>query len=124
MILIKNFAKILDIPPLRWYNKITERERKIQKTRKANKMTRAELITLAKETLAEIFDSAKYDINVTPTRKGNGAYICVKEIVKSERFNKCWNEYYQVGYNKAIYAIAGEENVIKAIKKAYMSYAA
>lgn len=83
-------------------------------------MTRAELITLAKETLAEIFDCAKYDINVTPTRKGNGAYICVKEIVKGERFN----EYWQVGYNKAIYAIAGERNVVKTIKKAYMSYAA
>lgn len=83
-------------------------------------MKRAELITLAKETLAEIFDSAKYTISITPTSKGNGAYICVKEIIKGESYN----EYWQVGYNKSIYAIAGKENVVKAIKKAYMSYAA
>lgn len=75
---------------------------------------------MAKETLAEIFDSAKYVISVTPISKGNGAYICVKEIVKGESFS----EYWQVGFNKAVYAIAGKENVVKAIEKAYMSYAA
>ncbi len=78
-------------------------------------MKRAELITLAKETLNEIFDNYKYIIKVSPTSKGNGAYICVKKIVEGENYN----EYRQVGYNNSVYAITGKENVVKAIKKAY-----
>lgn len=92
-------------------------------------MKRTELITLVKETLAEIFDSAKYVIRVTPTAKGNGAYICVKEIVNAEGYAtrmggtvKPWDEYYQVGYNKTVYAIAGKENVVKAIKSHYSKF--
>lgn len=96
-------------------------------------MKRTELITLAKETLAEIFDSAKYIINVTPISKGNGAYISIAEAIcdakrwerrtingkTTEGFFDCPVEYYQVGFNCSVYAIAGEKAIVSKIKKAY-----
>lgn len=78
-------------------------------------MTNAALINIANEALRDIFEDGKYKIEVKPIPH-NGAFIRVTEII---RLQDRPTEYYQVGFNCRVYAIAGAENIIKKIKFMY-----
>ena len=85
-------------------------------------MKNAELIKLARKTAEEIFAARaartkeKFVINIRPIDH-NGAFICAKVVIPSHD-NRA-TEYWQVGFNCDVYAIAGRENIIKTIKSMY-----
>ena len=78
-------------------------------------MTNTALIALVSEELRNIFDEKKYKIVVKPARH-NGAFIRVAEIIRLQDHPA---EYYQVGFNCRVYAIAGAESIVKKIKFMY-----
>lgn len=87
-------------------------------------MTNSALKETARKTLRQLFpDENAYRLTLESIR-GNGVYICVEHHYPATPQSLCpYATSSTVGYNLKVHAIAGEQNVIRAINERYARHA-